>query len=351
MSEPFITQPVMQAFALELDKQAGAVDSAISHLRRPGTLHAVQAGLGSGLGLGLLGGAAVGAARGGKAQYEAARAHGEGVVGAAGRGLAGGLTGAIGGAGKGALAGAVLGTAGGALAPTQLLRGTRVLSKAPGLVGDAANFGQRQVHSITGWRPGGATSSIERIGAGAAGARKELGKAVSAGNPAATERARSALKASEKAQAMGLTSLPGLGKSLKDNGILPTVAAGAKEQWQGSSGKMKALMVGLPTASVGNTLLSRDTEGGPGKGERIGRTLGGTLGYGMAPLSLGAGTLLGAGLERAGGLAGRGVDKLRGKRPQVPQEPSRPPASEPGDTGQVAAERVFGTGYSGGSPE
>lgn len=351
MSEPFITELVMSAFAAELNKHAGVAGTAFSHLKRPGTMHAMQAGLGSGLGLGLLGGAAVGGARGGKAQYDAARANGEGALSAAGRGIAGGLVGAVGGAGKGALAGAALGAAGGALAPTQLLRGTRALSKAPGIVGDAANFGQRQVHGLTGWRPGGSTASIERIGAGAADARKELGKAVSAGDTANVGRARSALEASEKAQSMGLTSLPGIGKSLKDNGIIPTVAAGAKEQWRGSSGKMKALMVGLPTASVGNTLLSRDAEGGPGKGERIGRTLGGTLGYGMAPLALGAGTLLGAGLERAGGLAGRGVDKLRGKRPQVPQEPSRPPASEPGDTGQVAAEHVHGTGFSGGSLE
>lgn len=340
----------MQAFARELSKEAGAAD-VLSHLKRPGTMHAVQAGLGSGLGLGLAGGAAVGALKGGKERFDAARVGGQSSLGALGSSVGGALGGALRGAGKGALIGAGAGALGGALAPTQVIRGTRALSQAKNVAGDVANFGQRQVHSFTGWRPGGSSSSVEGIGAGAASARSALGKVVGKGTPAEVARARGVLDASEKAQKMGLTSLPGIAKSLKNNGILPTVAAGAKEQWKSSPTWQKAMMVGLPGASVAGTLAKKDPESGPGKAERIGKTLGGTLGYSMAPLSLGAGTLLGAGLERAGGLAGKGIDRLRGKRPQVPQEPTRPPATEPGDTGVHATERVFGTGYGGGSLE
>lgn len=350
MAERLLTEQVMQAFALELSKEASAAE-VLSHLKRPGTLHAMQAGLGSGLGLGLAGGAAVGALKGGKEQYDAARANGQGVVSSLGHSIGGGLGGAVRGAGKGALIGMGAGALGGALAPTQVIKGTRALSQAKNVAGDVANFGQRQVHGLTGWKPGGSTSSVESIGAGAAGARSALGKAVAGKSPGDVSRARDALSAAEKAQKMGLTSLPGVAKSLKNNGILPTVAAGAKEQWKSSPTWQKALMVGLPGASVAGTLAKKDPENGPGKGERIGRTLGGTLGYSMAPLSLVASTVLGGALEHAGGLAGKGIDRLRGKRPAVPQEPTRPPATEPGDTGMHATERVFGSGYNGGSAE
>jgi hypothetical protein len=347
MSELAITSQVMEAFYAVLEKEAGMSGAALTHLTRPGTMHAVQAGLGTGLGLGLLGGGVAGAASEGKRQYDMARQNGQGVLGAARHGAGGALVGALHGAGKGALIGAGAGALAGAAAPTQLLRGTRAISQVKNPLGDAANFGQRQVHGFTGWRPGGAVKSIEQIGGGAAEARGALGKALQGGDAAAIGKAQGTLSAAEKAQAMGLTSLPGVAKSVKDNGLLPTVATGAKEQWSGSSKKMKALMVGLPAASVVNTLRKGETEGGKGKGERIGRTLGGALGYSMAPLSLGAGTALGMGLERAGGLVGKGVDKLRGKRPDVPQAPSPPPATEPGDTGQHLAERVYGTGFTG----
>lgn len=347
MSDLAISSQAMEAFYAVLEKEAGAVDTVLKHVSRPGVLHATQAGLGTGLGVGMLGGAALGAAAGGKKQYELARQRGQSAVGAVGHGLGGALIGAAHGAGKGALLGAGAGALAGAVAPTQLLRGTRALSQVKNTVGEAANFGQRQVHGFTGWRPGGSVKSIEQIGGGAAEARGALGKAVQGGDASSMGKAQSALSAAEKAQAMGLTSLPGIAKSVKNNGLLPTVAAGAKEQWNGSSKKMKALMVGLPAASVVNTLRKGETENGQGKGERIGRTLGGALGYSMAPLSLGAGTALGMGLERTGGVVGKGIDKLRGKRPDVPQAPSPPPATEPGDTGQHLAERVYGTGFTG----
>ena len=87
---------------------------------------------------------------------------------------------------------------------------------------------------------------------------------------------------------------------------------------------MKALMVGFPTLSVGGAIAKPEQVGGPGKAEQVGRSLG-ALGYTAMPLSMGASVALGTGLERLGGAAGRGIDKLRG-RPPIP-EPG--PAPEP----------------------
>lgn len=353
MAESFFTPYVVRSFCLELEKDASAAEAVLEHLRRPGVLHAAQAGMGSGMGLGLAAGGAIGAAAGGKRTYDAARAQGASRLSAAGSAVGGGLHGALRGAGKGALVGAAAGAAGGVLAPAKMIRGTRAVAK--GALGDTAqtvaNFGQRQVHGVTGWKPGGAASSIERIGGGAADTREALGKAVTHGTSKQVRRAKGALDASEEAQRMGLTSLPGVAKSMKNNGVLPTLSAGVKEQWKSSPGWQKGLLVGLPAASVANTLRKKEPTSGPGKGEQLGASLGGTLGYGMAPLTLGASTLLGSGLERAGGFAGREVDELRGagRRPVVPQDPIRPMASEPGDTGQHAVEHVYGTGFNGNS--
>ena len=349
MSEIFLTEPVMRAFSVELQKEAAPpVASLLGHLRRPGTLNAVQGGVGAGFGLGLGAGALVGGASSGARSYQDARSQGATRTQAGLHALAGGLGGAVRGAGKGALIGAAGGAALGAAAPTSARALTRGISKMENPAGGLGRFGQRQVHSLTGWKPGGSTKSIESIGAGAADARTRLEQAVTRGAPEAElGAARSALGASEEAQRMGLTSLPGIAKSVGDRGLLPTIGAGVKDQWSSSPRWGKALMLGMPAASVAKSLTTPEINGQPGRGERIGRTLGGALGYSMAPLSLAGGAVLGTGLERAGGLAGRGIDRLRGRRPQLPQEASRPPASEPGDTGQVATERIFGTGYGG----
>lgn len=340
----------MRAFYDELQKEAASPAAAIlGHLKRPGTVHAIGAGVGSGFGVGLGAGALVGSVSGGTEAYRDARAAGEGRARSVGRAVSGGLAGAVRGAAKGAVVGAAGGAALGAVAPRAAISATRGLTRRSGSVPKAmSDFGQRQVHSLTGWRPGGAPSSIERIGAGAAGARQGLEKAVKGGNPTDISRARGALADSEKAQQMGLTSLPGIARSIREHGVAPTVRAGVREQWSSSPAWGKALMVGLPAASVIGSARAPEQEGGPGRGERIGRTLGGALGYSMAPLSLAGSTALGMGLERAGGAGGRVVDKLRRRRPQVPQEPERPPATEPGDTGQAAVEHVYGTGFSGG---
>lgn len=347
----------MAAFHEEMAKVALFPEALLKHLSRAGTRRAVGAGLGSGLGLGLGAGAAIGGAHGARSAYQGAKERGDSAVGAALSAVGGGLGGAVRGAGKGAVIGAGAGALAGAALPAKALSASRGLQKLDNVAGTLNNFGQRQVHTLTGWQPGGAARSVERIGAGAAPARRELGalqKELATGLPVGKlERATKSLAAADKAQEMGLTSLPGYAKSLKNNGVLPTVAAGAKSQWDSVGGKGKAMMVGLPALSVASTLRSPAGEG-PGRGERIGKVVGGTLGGVAAPLSLGGSLVLSAGLERAGGAVGKVFDKKRGRppqRPEVPQEPSRPPASEPGDTGQHAVEHVYGTGFNGGGLE
>lgn len=369
----------MQGFFEQLQKEAltAPVSSIMSSLVRPGRLHAMQAGLGSGLGVGLGAGLIGGGALGGVKAYRQARSEGATPVSALGTTLGGAARGAL----KGGLTGMAVGAGGGALlgaaAPTKVLDVTRQLAKSPGQAGSFSRFGQRQVHSLTGWKPGGATSSIESIGAGAHTAREAakgsleaLGKspemdalvAAHAQGPAAVEAARKnlqagpgakltqahkALAAAEHTQEMGLTSLPGYAKSIGKNGLIPTVATGVKEQWQAAGPRAKAMMLALPAISAAGTLKAPEQEGGRGKGETIGRLAGSTLGSLAAPMSLTGGLLLGSAFEHAGGALGKGVDKVRGRRPAVAQDPTPPPATAPGDTGQAAVEHVYGTGYGG----
>jgi hypothetical protein len=343
MYEPTLTASVMRGFVEQLSKEALSGS-------------AIQAGLGSGLGLGLGAGMAVGGAHGAVKGYREARSQGQGIGTSALHAVSRGLGGAARGAVVGTLAGGAAGALTGGLRPQMTEGVTKSLAGANNAAGSFSRFGQRQVHSVTGWTPGGTSKSVESIGAGAAMPRRELEKAMKGGDPKQIARAKAAVIATEKAQSMGLTSLPGIAKSVRREGLLPTAKAGIHAGWAGASPRMKALMVGLPAMQAVQTLRAPGGEGdGVGKGERIGRLAGGTLGAMAAPLSLTGGLVLGTALERGGGALGKGVDRLRrGKQntvvpSQVPHEPSRPPASEPGDTGQVATERVFGSGYSGGS--
>lgn len=341
---------------MQLEKEAAPMASILQHVQRSGVRNAMQAGAGSGLGLGLGTGLVTGGTLGGVRAYRSAREQGQSRAQALGASVGGGMGGALRGGAKGALIGAGTGAVAGLASPTKVIGATKTLATKDNQLGSFSRFGQRQVHSLTGWRPGGSTKSVEGIGAGAAGPRKALADAVAGkGSPKEVARATQALNATEKAQKMGLTSLPGIAKSVGKEGLLPTAKAGLHAGWAGSSPKMKALMVGLPAAQAASTLTAPKEPGkpGPGKGEQIGRLAGGTLGSMAAPISLAGGLVLSTALERAGGAAGKGLDRLRGRgQPpvptQVPHEPSRPPASEPGDSGQVATERVFGTGYSGG---
>jgi hypothetical protein len=347
MSSP--NTDLLQAFQEELRKEAVGIHELLGPFARKGVQHAIQAGLGSGAGVGALAGGTLGGLHSGVKTYRQAREQGAGVGQSIMAGTGQGLAGAARGAAFGGLAGAAGGAALGAAKPVQTMRATRALSAHPSAVGQFSRFGQRQVHGFTGWKPGGSTHSLEKIRAGTHDARKGLREAMLTGEPKREMQALRHFHASDDAARMGITSLPGIARAVKEHGPVKPLVAGLKEQWHGSPGWQKALMVGFPAASVAGAAVTPEAAEGPGKGERVGKALG-TIGYTAAPLTLGASTVLGMGLERAGGAVGRGVDRLRGRG--VPQEPRRPPASEPGDTGQVASERIYGTGFTGpGSSE
>lgn len=381
MSESTFTEPVLCGFHRQLSKEAAAgeaVRAIAGRVIRSPRLQGALAGMGSGAGIGAGVGAVGGAALGGLKSYRDARASGAGLGSALGSALGGVGGGALRGAGVGALAAGGAGTLAGAMRPASVSAVTKGLAARKDSIGSLSRFGQRQVHSVTGWRPGANAASVESIGAGAANAREAFHasssavdqaksalqaaraakdpKAVAAAKTTYTKArtgmadAATALRASELTQSKGMTSLPGLVENIGREGLLPTLKAGIQDQWRSTGPKGKALMVGLPAAQAVSALTSKSKgDGEVGKGETLGRLAGGTLGMMAAPLPIAGSMALGAVTERLGASVGRGVDKLRAKRPVVPQEPTRPPATAPGDTGQVAVEHVYGTGFGGGA--
>jgi hypothetical protein len=310
---------VFEGFSDELEKLA--IDKQV-------LLGNVGALGGAGAALGAVGGAL----HGGVKRYREARARGEGV----GQGFLEGAGGALQGAGRGALVGAGAGALAGAATPKALYDR---LSQSPSIAGAGARFGQRQMHAFTGWLPtAGDASSIERARGGAYRAREAVGKAqeslgkVWGGEDPSklrsavrgVERAQAGLRGAERAQGMGLTSIPGYAKSLRDK-PLETLRAGMSEQWHSGGLGAKALTIGLPALGAVQTLRSPEPTTGPGKGERLGRELataaGGVL---TAPLPFVPGQLVSQGLGRVGGGVGRVVDRLRGRRGDGMQLAQRP---------------------------
>lgn len=314
-----------QAFDQEFLKIAApAIFTAMSHaLQDPGTRAAIQRGLG-GLGAGAGIGGLVGAGVGGVGGYREARREG------AGRGEA--LVRGLGAAPKGAATGALVGGAGlGALEASGAVPGAYgAATKAPGLLGSAARFGQRQVHALTGWTPRGQLdpAGARQIGAGAAGAIARRAGATK--NLAAADRA---VGAAEKAESMGLTSLPGFARSFKQNGVVPTVLAGIGQQWHGGSVVDKALMAGVPAATAINE-LGHDREG---RGGRLAGLAGqtGMMAFGSLPL---AGSLA---VGAAGAGAAHALGKLRKQDPALNHNPAPPETSPTGSGLAGPVERQY----------
>lgn len=148
-----IGDEVLQGFLSEVEKLAFSP-------RASAILGNVGALGGAGLGLGAIGGAAHGAYRG----YQQAKEQGL----STGQALGHGAAGALGGAGKGALIGGGVGAAAG-LGAGALLSAPKAealrkaVSDSPLAIG--SQFGQRQVHGVTGWMPGAENQSIgQRLG-------------------------------------------------------------------------------------------------------------------------------------------------------------------------------------------
>lgn len=311
-----LTEALLAAFQDELHKEAGLA----STLKNVGALGGVGALLGAGSG----------AALGGVHGYQHAQENGQtGVSGALGGALRGGLLG-------GAVGGLAGGTAGGFAKKDY---GSLTQSS---LVGAGARFGQRQVHAVTGML---SPAELEGVRGGAHNARQalETGRAQGAKNVPRLEKAHAA---AEKAQGMGLTSLPGYLKSMAKHPV-DTLRASAEEQVR-SQPLMTAAAVGLPLAA-GVLRQHPDPEHpNEGAGERVGRIAGGITGGlagGMMPL--GGQLAAGAGAERIGAWAGRGVDRLGARR----LHNGPPPTTEPAESQNVPTERMMSASAMGQPPE
>lgn len=331
---------VFEAFHAELEKLA--ID-----------YHAMLGGAGAGGGVGALVGGVGGGLIGGVRSYRKTRREG----GTVGQGLASSAGGTLHGAGTGALLGAGAGAVAGGMAP-HLVSG---LPAQAGVTGAFGRFGQRQVHGVTGWLPTkGVPSSLESIRGGAYAARKaqgEAGKALEtarlgtdAGAIAKAERAHTkataSFNASDTAQTMGLTNVPGYAKKLFSH-PLQTARASAAEQWHSGGIGSKALLVGFPAVSTIGAIRAHEQPTGKGKGENIGRELGSTVGGVLtSPLPLVTGGAVQSAFARAGGTVGRGVDRLRGRRPG-----QLAPAPENVAGQHVPTERVMSPSAAGQRPE
>lgn len=290
--------------------------------------HQLIGGAGAGAGMGAALGGIAGAGVGAVKSYRDARSRGEGIGGA----VAEGAGGALGGVTKGALVGAGLGAGAGAVAGH--LRPSAVSNVVHGeapVLSSAARFGQRQVHGLTGWAPeggiqsirGGAYDAKERVSSAESALRGAKDSATRAAATKELEHAGKGLAASEKAEQMGLTSLPGIARSMKNNGVVNTLKADVANQWSGAGVGSKALMVGIPAMGAVQALTAEDGEAysrrpservgkGEAVGSNIGQAVGGMLGSSVPIIGQ---TVLGAPIGFAGKMIGRGVDRLRGVGP------------------------------------
>lgn len=332
-----------------LDQQMPAFYDELVKTAIPASLVRGVGGLGTGIGAGAAVGALGGAAIQGYRGYREGRQAGYSPMDSA---LSKGLGGAIHGALKGGLVGAAAGGVGlGALEASGKVPGlaSRIGKlKDPIGIGGGARFGQRQIHGLTGWTPQGFLNpaGARELGLGAHEAREGLesaaklhsetqaggntlgffnrlrggtaqemqGRAV-AGTGKVLARAEKYLPAAEKAESMGLTSLPGYFKSMKDNGVLNTVGAGLKEQWHAGGPINKSLMFGLPAASVVHEGFKSNEPGGPGKLQRMGRQMSG-FGLAMGPMPLAGQVAMSGGMGTVGSFGGKMLGKLR--KPEAP---------------------------------
>lgn len=347
---PEIKERVLLSFHDELKKLAGPVP-----------WQALGGNVGALMGTGAAVGAGIGALRKGVSSYREARDYGVDRGRSLLSGLLGGAGGALKGGAIGAGAGALAGGVGSFLAPKATGElASKLTENALG------RFGQRQVHGLTGWTPEKGIESI-RGGSWAAkqradGAEKALGGLIDRGGESSKDRLKEIAGASkdlhkanvtkELAQQMqnrGMTSLPGVAKSLFHH-PLETLALGAKNQWHNSNPIEKALFFGAPIASAAKT-LSGPEDREHGKGEMIGRQaaqVGGMMALGGMPI---LGSLAGGmALSPIGGAIGKGVDRLRGVKPSG--QVNRKPELEPADNASfLPTERVMTPAAQGQIPE
>jgi hypothetical protein len=123
------------------------------------------------------------------------------------------------------------------------------------------------------------------------------------------------LASAQKAQEMGLTSVPGYVKALANPkySVGEVVGTAAKEQWHNMPTWAKAMTVGLPAAQAANALRGPDQdEAGHGRAERF---MGAAGQAGLGMVTGGIPMMTGSVLQGAGtnvlNRTGRGIDKTR----------------------------------------
>ncbi len=294
---------LLPGFHDEVTKIAGIADFVTKNKGMLGSAGAL-------LGHGAAAGAVLGGLHEGYKGYEDARAQGASGLGA---GL-GALGGAVGGASSGALGGALIGGGAGAALHTlrpQAADAARKALSAPGSrLGALGRFGQRQMHGLTGWTPPeGLSSDAIRGGSWATG--KALASAPKDAKNYGKLVETHALQ--KEVESKGLTNLPGVVGALAGSGRGDAAKLLAKHTWKNADPMMKAQLALAPVGAVA-AMAGPEEAGGPGKGERVGSSIGNTVGsLASSALPFGAGQLaMGAG-RAAGGKAGKMVDWLRGK--------------------------------------
>jgi hypothetical protein len=342
------SEAIFKAFRNWLPKEAASFGSLVS--RHGQLLKNVGQFGGVGAAVGALGGAGYGARQG----YTEARERGEGVGTSA---LSGALHG-LGGAAKGGALGAAVGGVAGGVASKAI--NPSWLAQKDGVIGASARFGQRQVHGLTGVL---SPKELEAVRGGAYGARqgheaaqKALHEAwikdPSTVGPSVEKavKAKKGLEAAENVQNMGLTSVPGYLKAVKDEGARKVLGASLKDQIHNMHPGMAAMSLGLPALSVARAAAGKEPESGEGKGETVGKNVGMALGglTGAAMPVVGS-TVMGGALEHAGKFVGRGVDRLRGRK-NTPTTLGPSPL-EPAEGQHMPSERVMSPAAAGQQPD
>lgn len=345
---------VFAAFADELEKVAlTPVGGVLQNLARRSLSAGSMASLGA-VGVGGVGAVAGGVQGGLEAQRKGESA----------------LSGAIHGAGRGAALGSSLGAAAGGIGGFAAGRRgadlAKVLARRRDAIGGISRFGQRQLHSVTGAVPEGFANdvrAIRSIGAGGRAterslrdAQKHLRKAKLTSAPPSKvqklekrlELAQSAKMHAGKADAAGMTSIPGMARTLIQDPrkFVHGVGHATAQQWKETPGAAKALAYGMPAAYVVGEAAKKQEEGDRGRASRTLAALGDAAPF-MLPMPILGSTVLSGGLRAAGGAVG----SLRRKKPALPaEEPSgtAPAGSVPAPE-RIFSDRASGSGVEGWS--
>ncbi len=300
----------------------------------PARLSSVLSSAGALGGIGAGVGGVAGAVHGGVKNYRAAKAEGADTRGA----LLHGAMGAAGGVGKGALIGAGVGGVAGAGASLANAGKAEAMRAALTDRSAFARFGQRQVHGVTGAVPQGGLGQLRMDAADRAGQLKSLTARLEADphsmqpgiidrargldaktvGAKALERAQQSAGAAQAAQDAGLTSVPGLVRSLAKS-PKDTMRLAWNHQMHGADGTTKAMMA-ASGLGVAQTAASR--EEGESRLHHAGRVAGSVAGTGLNVLTggmpqmtqMGLGTLQHKFVPELGGMS-RHSSRLGGAVP------------------------------------